>query len=88
MNFTCAMTKMPYVNLFLLYTRCLSNKTRIVIGTPIRSTHGVKTVSTAVYITYTPVGKDKKLPPRYILQQMYFTRLQPQRREPLCLCFL
>ena len=54
MNFTCAMTKMPYINLFLFYTRCFSNKTGIVIGTPIRSTHRIKTVSTAIYITYTP----------------------------------
>lgn len=59
MDFTCAMTKMPYINLFLLYTRCFSNKTRIVVGTPIRSTHRIKTVATAIYITYTPVGKDK-----------------------------
>ena len=48
------MTKMPYINLFLFYTRCFSNKTGIVIGTPIRSTHRIKTVSTAIYITHTP----------------------------------
>ena len=59
MNYTCAMTKMPYINLFLFYTRCFSNKTGIVIGTPIRSTHRIKTVSTAIYITHTPVGKNK-----------------------------
>lgn len=58
-NFTCAMTEMPYINLFLLYTRCFSNKAGIVIGTPIRSTHRIETISTAIYITYTPVGKDK-----------------------------
>lgn len=57
-DFTCAVAKMPYVDLFLLYTRSFSNETGIVIGTPIGSTHGVKAVPTAVYVTYTPVEKD------------------------------
>lgn len=56
--FTCAVAKVPYVDLFLPYTRRFSNETGIVIGTPIGSTHRVKAVPAAVYVTHTPVEKD------------------------------
>lgn len=56
--FTCAVAQMPDVDLLLLYTRCFSNETGIVIGTPIGSAHRVKAVPTAVYITHTPVERD------------------------------
>lgn len=49
-----AVPKMPDVNLLLPQTRRLSDKAWIVIGTSIRSTYRIKTVSTAVYVTYTP----------------------------------
>lgn len=49
-----AVSKMPDVNLFLPQTGCFSNKAWIVIWTSIRSTDRIKTVSTAVYIAYTP----------------------------------
>lgn len=51
---TWAVSKMPDVNLFLPQTGCFSNKAWIVIWTSIRSTDRIKTVSTAVYIAYTP----------------------------------
>lgn len=60
--FTCAVAEMPYVDLFLLYTRRFSDETGIVIGTPVGSAHRVKAVPTAVYITYTPVEKDNSHP--------------------------
>jgi len=48
------MSEMPDVDLLLPQTGCLSNKAGVVIRTSIRSTDRIKTVSTAVYVAYTP----------------------------------
>lgn len=55
-NPTWAVPKVPDVDLLLPQTWGLSDKAWIVIGTSIRSTYRIKTVSTAVYVTYTPVN--------------------------------